>query len=271
MKAAARVERSAAIRQPAPAVTDPYAALAPYYDLLAPDAGDDLDLYADLAQRSGGAVLELGTGTGRLLVPLAMMGYTVTGIDQSEAMLAIARQRAEAAHTSVELVRAGMTDYRLARRFGLVICAHDTFLHLTEQEQQLQALRLAAGCLAPRGCIVLDLPALGGEWGAWEPGVRPLELAWSGESPSGERVQHFTTFVADAARQVRTVTHLIDVIGTGGVVRRLSAEFSLRFIAPGELPLLVQAAGLHLADIWGDYDRAPFTADSRRMLALIKE
>jgi SAM-dependent methyltransferase len=75
-------------------VTDPEA-LARYYDLDLRDDPGDLDLYLALAARTGGPVLELAAGSGRIAVPLAAAGYQVTGVDNDPSMIA----RAELAWT----------------------------------------------------------------------------------------------------------------------------------------------------------------------------
>lgn len=75
-------------------MTDPEA-LARYYDLDLRDDPGDVDLYLALASRTGGPVLELAAGSGRVAVPLAAAGYQVTGVDNDPAMLA----RAELAWT----------------------------------------------------------------------------------------------------------------------------------------------------------------------------
>jgi SAM-dependent methyltransferase len=250
-------------------VTDPYDVLAPYYDLISAGDGTDVPLYAGLARRSAAPVLELGVGTGRVAVALAREGLTVYGVDASEAMLARARAKAAAAGVTLRLERADLCAYRFVERFGLIVCAADSFLHLCTAERQIAALRLAGSHLAPGGALVLDLPAFAGGWWEWEPGVRPLELVWSGTGPNGRPVQYFTTFTADPADQRRHVTHIVDEIGANGLVRRVTADFDLRFIFPAELPLLVAAAGLHLDAVYGGYDLEPFDTDAQRMIAVI--
>jgi SAM-dependent methyltransferase len=251
-------------------VTAPYDALAPFYDLIAPGEDADVALYEAFARRLGGPVLELGVGTGRVAVALARAGLRVTGVDASEAMLARARDRAAAAGVTLTLVRAGLCDYRFDERFGLVFCAADTFLHLCEPAEQVAALRCAGAHLAPGGRVVLDLPSPTAEgWGDWEPGVRPLVLAWSGLGPTGGLLQHFVTFTADAARQRRRMTHILDETDATGRVRRTCVSFDLRFIFPGELPLLAAAAGLRLEALYGGHDLEPFVAGCARMIAVI--
>src|SRR6266566_6998533 len=75
-------------------------ALARLYDLDVAEDPGDLDLYLALAARTGGPILELAVGTGRLAVPLAAAGWDVTGVDIDEAMLARARSAAAAAESA---------------------------------------------------------------------------------------------------------------------------------------------------------------------------
>lgn len=244
--------------------------IARYYDLLVGDYDADIDLYAGFARRLDAPVLELAVGSGRVAVPLAAMGVTVYGIDVSAVMLSRARARAAAAGVSVKLEQADLCDYRFDARFGLIYCAIDGFLHLCEAAQQIAALRLAGAHLAADGRLVLDLPALiAGHWAEWEPGVRPLELVWSGTGPAGGHLQHLQTFTADQATQRRHVTHLFDETGDDGVVHRTAVGYDLRFIFPGEIPLLAAAAGLRLDALYGGYDLEPFTDSSERMIAVI--
>lgn len=261
--------RRACGAQPVAAVDDPYAALAPYYDLITPAETADIALYAAFARRLAAPVLELGVGTGRVAVALARMGLRVVGIDSSPSMLAVARARAEAAGVPIELHQADACAYRFPERFGLIFAAADSFLHLGSSERQVRALRLAGEHLAADGRLVLDLPAPGESWADWQAGVRPLELVWSGPAPEGGLLQYFVTFTVDAAAQERVVTHLLDHTGPDGIVRRRLATHRLRFIFPAELALLVEAAGLCLIERYGDYELGPFQNGCERMIAVI--
>ncbi|MBI2762062.1 MAG: methyltransferase domain-containing protein [Chloroflexi bacterium] len=251
-------------------MTDEYESLAPFYDLITDHPDDDVDLFAAFARRIDAPVLELGVGTGRVAIALAERGLCVHGIDRSAAMLDIARRKAVAAGVSVALVQSDLADFRLEERFGLIFCAADSFLHLTEAEHQLAALRRAAEHLAPGGRLILDLPSMeGANWLDWAPGARPVELVWSGEGPHGRFVQHMVTFTCEPSTQTRSMTHILDEIDANGQVRRTVAAFDLRFIFPAELPLLVAAAGLRLERLYGGYDLAPFGRGSARMIAAI--
>lgn len=248
----------------------PYDRIARYYDWAIGDFADDIVLYLEMARRLPAPVLELAVGTGRVAVPLATAGLHVTGVDSSAAMLDLARAKAAQAGVSLRLEQADLCHYAFTERFGLIYCASDSFLHLLTQDRQLAALRLAHKHLATGGRIVLDLPSLTtGQWSAWEPGVRPLELVRTAPGPRGTMLQHFQTFSADPATQRRSVTHIFDEVTRSGSVRRTVASYELRFIFPAELPLLAAAAGLTLEAVYGGYDLQPFSSSAERMIAVL--
>lgn len=252
-------------------MSDPYDLLARFYDLVAVNDDRDIDLFISYAERLDAPTLELGAGSGRVVVPLAARAIAITGIDRSEEMLRIARARCAAAGVTARLVQAEVTGYRFAERFGLIVSAADSFLHLETAADQLAALRLAREHLLPNGRLLLDLPALGaGGWDDWQPGARAAELVWSGIGPDGALLQHFQSYASDPATQVRRVTHLFDEFENGGSVRRTTVSYRLRFIFPGELPLLAGAAGLAVDDLYGDYDLRTYTSGCDRMIAVLR-
>jgi ubiquinone/menaquinone biosynthesis C-methylase UbiE len=126
-----------------------------FYREAPPQIAGDVAFYRQLAQRTGGPVLELACGTGRITVPLAESGLDVTGIDVSDGMLAIIRQKA-AAHP-LTLIEQDMSTLRLDRRFGCVIVAFRSFQHLMTVELQRQTLAAIHRHLAPGGRAALHL------------------------------------------------------------------------------------------------------------------
>jgi len=243
---------------------DPYATIAPFYDLATAGFDEDLLLYRELARRSG-SVLELGVGTGRVARALAREGHRVTGIDRSAAMLRLAYQRAREEGVEIALLRGEMAAPPLRARFGLLICALNGFLHLARPGEQAAALRVWRTLLAPRGVLVLDLPGPGGDWSEWNPGARPLALDWT--RPLGDAlVTRLSTFVADPAAQTRYHTDIFDVVERDGTVRRYQTAYPLRYVFPEEMLLLLERAGLQLRGRYGGYDLDPFTSASERMI-----
>jgi SAM-dependent methyltransferase len=245
---------------------DPYAAAAPYYDLGMRDFDDDEALYLGFAQRTGGRVLELGCGSGRLLAALADGGYEVVGLDRSPEMLALACGRLGG---RAALVLGSMARPPLRGPFGLIFAALDSFLHLTSGAEQRACLSAASALLDRDGLLLLDLPGPAAPgWEDWSPGVRPLVPVWSLHLEDGRQVTKLSTFAADAARQTRHVTEFYDCVATDGRLSRSFVEYDLRFVFPAELELLLELSGLRLIDRYGGYELEPFTAGSARQIAV---
>jgi len=121
----------------------------------------DVDFFVNLARETGGPVLELGCGTGRVSFPLARSGIEVTGLDLSPHMLAVARGRLEGATAMVRgrlsFQQGDMTDFALGRRFPLAFAAFRAFQSLTSPEQQRSCLECVHRHLERDGRFVLDL------------------------------------------------------------------------------------------------------------------
>jgi SAM-dependent methyltransferase len=246
---------------------DPYETIACFYDLATEGLSADVDLYEALARRVDAPVLELGTGTGRVALALAARGFEVVGIDRSQAMLRIAQEKANRDGVEVKLLHDDMRQPKLNGRFGLIVCALDTFLHLAGTDEQIATLSAAQGLLAPGGLIALDLPGPAGDWGDWDAGARPLVLDWSLQT-ADRRVTRFTSFQSDLSTQTLTVFDVFEVTDQNGAVRRHTVSYPLRFVFPAELELLLQMAGLRIHTRYGDYELGPFTAESPRMIVL---
>jgi SAM-dependent methyltransferase len=133
------------------------------YDAMFPDVpgGDDVEFFRSVAAETGGPILELGCGTGRVSVPLASWGFDVVGLDRSPAMLA----RAEAKRAGLEpnardrlrFVEGDMASSVVEGGFGLVFAAGRVFMFLLTPDAQLAALRSIRGQLRPGGLVAIDL------------------------------------------------------------------------------------------------------------------
>jgi SAM-dependent methyltransferase len=133
------------------------------YDVMFPDVpgGDDVGFFDELATETGGPVLELGVGTGRVAVPLAQRGQTVVGVDLSAAMLARAEARRAMlvpdARDRLTLVEGDMASGAGGDGFGLVFAAGRVFMFLLTPDEQLEALRTIRRQLRPGGLVAIDL------------------------------------------------------------------------------------------------------------------
>ncbi|HUZ00909.1 MAG TPA: class I SAM-dependent methyltransferase [Thermomicrobiaceae bacterium] len=248
-------------------MVDAYAAIAPFYDLEFADFDADVDLYLGYAGVVGSPILELGCGTGRLLVPLASAGYQVSGLDVSPAMIAIARERLEGSGLArVELDVGNITDLSVypSAHFRLVFAAINSFLHLESREDQLAALQEVRRVLHEDGILVLDVfhptPAvlqalddqlrLDGQWGL----------------PDGARLDRLSHRRLHVAAQRIDTTLYYDRTNAAGTLSRTVAEYATRYIHRFEMESLLSEAGYGIEGVYGSYQLDPLDDSSAVMV-----
>lgn len=247
-------------------------ALARLYDLdLASDPGD-VDLYLAMAERTGGPVVELCAGTGRIAIPLAAAGYDVTGIDLDPAMVARARRRAASEGRAVDRQLSFVTGDLFqatipgAGTFRLAILGLNSILLLGGPREQRRAVGIMASLLAPGGIAIVD---------AWLPMAEDLVrfdgrigLEWVRADPeSGSEVVKSTAAWYDSSTRALTLTTIFDAAAPGGPVRRWVREDAMTLVSAADLRLHAEDAGLEVEVVAGDYDLAPIgPGDGRAIL-----
>lgn len=249
------------------------AVLARLYDLdLAEDPGD-LDLYLALADRTGGPILELAVGSGRLAVPLAEAGHSVTGVDVDRAMLDRARARAAEAGAGVAgrltLVEADLVGLALpaAGTFGLAFIALNSLLVLPTRVAQRAALGTLADHLAPGGIAAVDI---------WIPDAEELgrfdgriSLEWPRLDPeTGSIVTKAASAQHDAAAATVTLTTIFEEGGQGTPPARWVRRDRLRLVSADELRGFAEDAGLAVEVMARDYGLGPIGPGSERAILI---
>jgi len=133
-----------------------------FYDRITSPPGGSLDFYLRVARASGGAVLELACGTGRLTIPIAEAlahdaARPVTGLDLAPTMLDAARRKAIDAGVEVALIEGDMRTFALGRRFGTIFVAFNSLLHLTTNDALGECFARVREHLAPNGAFAFDV------------------------------------------------------------------------------------------------------------------
>ena len=192
---------------------------------------------------AAGGALELAIGTGRIAVPLAARGVRVAGIDFSPDMVAELRKKTD--EIPVKVGDMGTT--QVDGTFSLVYVVFNSINNITTQDGQVATFANAASHLAPGGCFVVEVGV---------PVTQHLEVFDLSDEHVG-----VDEYDADTQRLVSHHFSLVD-----GEWRRLSIPF--RAVWPAELDLMARLAGLELRERWADWDRAPFTAESRKHVSV---
>jgi SAM-dependent methyltransferase len=228
---------------------------ARYYDAAyatLPDLGADAGFYRALARQTGGPVLELGCGTGRVLAGIAADGHACTGLDASPEMLAVARRRLPA---EVALVQGDMRDFALpGPRFALVCSAFRAFQHLVSVDDQLRCLARVREHLAPGGCFAFDVFA---------PRLQRLALEEEPEAPDlhfeqdGVQVVRYARVARDLPSQSMRVHFRYERREGERIVGEERAAFTMRWFHRYELEHLMARAGFRDVHIHGAFDGSP--------------
>ena len=239
--------------------------LAEFYDHVVPyrDRGD-VGFFVQEARRSGGPVLELGCGTGRVLIPTAKVGVEIVGLDASPLMLSACRAKLSAEPESVRakvsgLVQGDMRAFDLGREFRLVTLPFRPFQHLLTVEDQLSCLLSIRRHMSAGGRLVLDV---------FNPSLPHLAddrfLAEHGEEPEfttgdGRRVVRRARIVSrDYFSQVTDNELAYKVTHPDGREERLVHRFRLRYLFRFEVEHLLARCGFSVEEVYADYDRSPY-------------
>ena len=221
------------------------------------DPSGDAAFYRALAEESGGPVLELGCGTGRVLLPIAALGIPCVGVDASPAMLAALR--AKNPPPNLELVEGRMETFDLgARRFRLVTAPFRAFLHLLDVPSQLAALANIRRHLAPGGAFAFDIfdPKL-----AWIMAPGENERLDATFTIDGVETRRFAKVRTDLATQIMDVTFRFEPAQTDG-----NTTVRLRWFYRYEMEHLLARAGFTDVTIYGGYDRRPWRPEGETVI-----
>ncbi|MEV5682842.1 class I SAM-dependent methyltransferase [Streptomyces sp. NPDC052164] len=221
--------------------------------MFAPEVlGPTVERLAHLAGE--GAALEFAIGTGRVAVPLAERGVSVTGVELSQPMVEQLRTKADEA--TVPVVIGDMATTVVSGKYTLVYLVYNTISNLLTQAEQVECFRNAARHLAPGGRFVVEL---------WVPELRKLPpgetaTVWQSEP------DYIGLDTYDVLRQ-HVVSHHFRFDET---TRATLLRSPHRYIWPAELDLMAQLAGFELETRHADWEGAAFTAESRSHVSVYR-
>jgi SAM-dependent methyltransferase len=251
-----------------------YDQIAGYYDLLHSGLVEDIKFLSMLAEASEGPVLELGCGTGRLLLPLARKGRLVVGVDGSQVMLEIARAKiareSKAVRAAITLIRSDITGVSLPERYGLAVIGYNTAMHLGP-DALTACLNSVRHHLLPGGTLFVDVdnPTVVHDPG--QDGLLLLERMVF-DQERDEMVVLSISSVGDGQRQTRETSWIVDASpAQGGPVRRTIARSTLHYYFAHQLQQILRTAGFDLVAQYGDYDRSAYDADESPRLLLLAQ
>jgi SAM-dependent methyltransferase len=238
--------------------------LAEFYDYVTPyQTRQDVSFFVEMAQRSEGPVLELGCGTGRVLIPTARAGVEILGLDSAPQMLSRCRKKLldepqTVQSKVIDLTQADMRDFDLGRQFRLVTIPFRPFQHLLTVEDQLACLQTIRRHLFDSGVLIIDifnpsLPYLVDDQYRTETEDAEFTL------PDGSEVKRHGRVVSrNYFDQIIDSELVYYVSHSDGRQERLVHRFQMRYLFRYEIEHLLTRSGFTVENVYADYDKSPF-------------
>ena len=232
----------------------------------------DIGFFIDYAKEAGGHSLEVGCGTGRVLIPTAAAGCDITGLDLSPHMLRICREKLDKQSSEIQqrvkLIQGNMTDFDTGEKYQLATIPFRPFQHLVTIEEQKACLNSIRRHLEPKGRLVFDVFNPNFERLIANPRYtqETVDLPET-KMPDGRKVRR-TSRIAGFHRdqQYNDIELIYYVTYPDGRTDRFVQSFPMRYFFRFEIEYLLELCGFKLIDIFGDFDKSVYSEDSLEMI-----
>ena len=225
-----------------------------------------------MSKKFGGPVLELACGTGRLTIPLAKAGAKITGLDASEAMLGVFREKlgkeSEEVRERVVLKKGDMREFDFRHKFGFAFVPFNSFLHLETVEDEEKCVRAVHRNLKPGGIFVVDV--FKPMFKDYPENVFRVDLTRT-DPETGITISRLSSRTYEHGKQLIHAKYYVDVIFPEGKARRHETGFTLRYVKAKEMVVLLERCGFRVEKIYGGYDFSPFTPLSKKMIFVARK
>ena len=237
-----------------------------HYDHYSTGLEGDVQFYIEEAQKAGSPVLELGCGTGRILIPIAESGINIVGLDRAPNMLSIARQKVSGLKVEIqrriELIEGDMRNFSLHQRFKLIMIPYRAFLHLLTPETQRQALCCIHKHLMDDGLLIFNifdprLETIAAHTGPIGAAMKKIQKFTHPDT--GHRVVVWDSRQYDPGRQMIEQYFIFEELDDEGkVISKTYSPITLRYIYRYEMQYLLELCGYQIEALYGDFQRGPF-------------
>jgi SAM-dependent methyltransferase len=236
----------------------------------------DAPFYLGLARQSGGPVLEIGCGTGRLLLAIARAGIEIDGVDNSPAMLRVLKEHLEGeppgVRDKVKLHDGDMRDFRLRKKYPLVTIPFRPMQHMYTVSDQVSALTTAASHLQDNGRLAFDVFFPKFEVIPAGIGQETLELEWLVDSKPPKTVRrYFRKESFDKIHQNFSATFLFRTHEGEKLTLEETEPLKMSYFTYPHLRALFLLAELEPVEEYGSFDKAPLDNNAGAMIFVLRK
>lgn len=250
---------------------------AKYYDEAYATAEDldDVKFYVEKAKASGGPVLELACGTGRILLPIAREGIAIHGVDLSLPMIEVLqerlRQEPKDVRELVSVVHGDIRNFRSNQQYPLVIIPFRPLQHMYTVEDQVAALETAAFHLEDEGRLIFDVFYPNFQNLDSKIGEEFLELEWIPKSDPGKIIRRYLRKESvDKINQNFTATYIFRTYEGAKVVEEETESLKMSYYTYPHLRVLFLLTGLEIVEEFGSFDKTPLDNQARQMIFVLE-
>lgn len=234
----------------------------------------DIPFYIDYAKALAGEVLELGCGTGRVALSLAKQGIKVTGLDLSDQMLEVFKDKLDAQadlKDKITLIHGNMADFNLNHKFSLIIAPFRAFQALTNDEDIANSLQCIKDHLSDDGVFIVNMfnprPNMDETW------CYPEIVQWErdDETTGNHIVKKHRGDRIDTKNQIIYVQSAFEVTDKNGASKRITDDLKLKYFYRDQIVSVIESAGLFVEESFGWYDKASIEENNREIILVCKK
>ena len=239
-----------------------------FYDLEHPFSPDDPDFrfYSTLCRDTNGPILELGCGTGRLLVPILRDGADIEGLDVSRPMIEALDERLRLQGLTTELYQQPMENFHAGNSYQLIFIAVTSFHILDTEEAQVACLQRCREHLAPDGRVVLDFDTRVEDPVA----ARGFLRLFRRFETEGKEVAVYQSVDRQDGTAHETLLYRYEIYGSDGDLERtLLRSLPWRRLTAQEFLKTARNAGFSHVELFGGFEREPLTPEHDEAVAFL--
>ena len=251
--------------------------IAEFYDWIPAYAKRiDVAFYVNYSKSTYGKTLELGCGTGRILIPTAVAGCEIFGLELSRYMLAKCQEKLKKqpkeAQKRAQLMQGNMISFKINETFKLITIPFHAFQHLISVEDQISCLQCAKNHLSKDGKLIFDLFQVNPQ--------RIHDPIFTEETedtpemilPDGRKFRRCNRVISfHKGEQYNEVELIHYVTYPNEKTERLVQSFPFRYFYRYEVEHLLARCGFKITELFGNFDRSPLTENSPEMIFICEK